>query len=1238
MKRILFIAALITSTLVNAQDNWQNTIPLGFNHETVGFTGIKAFNNKLYIVGDSTYNSKIFLYATATGDTSAVLQTGLNAVLQGGNETNIASMVANSNYLFLGSGISTYTTGAFTPQVYRYDATNYEMYGAINSATLTANNAIDTPYFGSYSIYPSISNMALYSPTGSNDTLYAFLTPGTNGSSANNVTIWKAPATLTGTTTPTWVNTGTFAIGSGITTTYAAKVWNKKLYLAVNSADSGGMILRTGNGVTWDTVFRASSTQSYLANGYSTAVMVTALEIYQGKLVAGLSLNNGNDYPSGGYSLWYTADSVAATPTQAWTYLTDSRYSGTTNGWNTINDLKAAGGFLWVQTTTFYNNPQVYHYGKLGTIDTLLESTQNTNYEAYSTNLPSWKLEYFNGDIYSSGTTYNPEDERTHNNSNHNSNTNQNNSRNSNHNPLTGAPPTYGSTWRFDPVNPTPVSFVDSAQAGSGFCMGNTINLYNTSTNGYYAQWYIPGITMHDSLVASNNSYNPTGPCSFYPGNPGTYTLTMVTYNGLNNQSIFVDSVTQTIIIHPSPTIVSATSSFTTGATYCQGQPVPVQSVVSGGTAPYKYTYTTQTAFPLDTTISVNPDTTVILSTVTTGTPDILSLAVSDANNCIEHLNSFTYFYVTAGDSLSGLVTDSNSVFINSAKVYLFQKKTINVGKLDTTLIDSLIPANNGKYTFPNLSYGSYYIKAVADTNIYHTSAGTYYADSTNIYRPTAYQWDSALIINHHTCHGGNDTGFNIKVIQITTPTGTGKITGSISQGGGYGMRLANNGNNSPYGVPLKGVDVKLGKNPGGGCAARTTSDSTGSYTFNNVNTGNYNIFVDIPNYGMDSVRLVTISPTNTISVNNNYYVDSTMIRVLPTNVISASICHGDTFVVGNHRHDTAGVFLDTLQTANLHDSLVILTLTVNALPTLTVTASNYTICTGNTTTLTVTGAITYTWSTSATTVSISPTPTVTTTYTVTGINGNGCQNKLTQTIMVNPLPIITVNSPTVCAGQSINLSAMGGTTYSWSGPNVYTSTSQNPIISNAQPTNAGSYNVTVTDSNGCVNANTAQVYVNPMPNTGVTIIGLSVLTASATPASYQWIDCNNSNVPVSGAINQTYTSSVMNGLYAVIITQNNCTDTSTCYLTNPEGIAVYNNNNNNITIYPNPNNGMFSIETSYQTQCNVFMYDVNGKLVLSQTIVGKTTIDASSLNEGVYNISIINKDGVANKRLVITR
>jgi hypothetical protein len=76
--------------------------------------------------------------------------------------------------------------------------------------------------------------------------------------------------------------------------------------------------------------------------------------------------------------------------------------------------------------------------------------------------------------------------------------------------------------------------------------------------------------------------------------------------------------------------------------------------------------------------------------------------------------------------------------------------------------------------------------------------------------------------------------------------------------------------------------------------------------------------------------------------------------------------------------------------------------------------------------------------------------------------------------------------------------------------------------------------------------------------------------------------------------------------------------------------------NNVEVFIYPNPNNGSFIIETNNNTKQTIQVYDVNGKLVLTQTLSGKTNIDASSLNEGVYNVSIISNEGVENKRLVI--
>jgi sugar lactone lactonase YvrE len=86
-------------------------------------------------------------------------------------------------------------------------------------------------------------------------------------------------------------------------------------------------------------------------------------------------------------------------------------------------------------------------------------------------------------------------------------------------------------------------------------------------------------------------------------------------------------------------------------------------------------------------------------------------------------------------------------------------------------------------------------------------------------------------------------------------------------------------------------------------------------------------------------------------------------------------------------------------------------------------------------------------------------------------------------------------------------------------------------------------------------------------------------------------------------------------------------------------GIQQFAGINNQVMVYPNPASNSFQVLFSGTNgQANVNLYDITGKLVLSQAINGTATINTSSLSEGVYNLNIISDEGTANKKVIIIK
>lgn len=215
-----------------------------------------------------------------------------------------------------------------------------------------------------------------------------------------------------------------------------------------------------------------------------------------------------------------------------------------------------------------------------------------------------------------------------------------------------------------------------------------------------------------------------------------------------------------------------------------------------------------------------------------------------------------------------------------------------------------------------------------------------------------------------------------------------------------------------------------------------------------------------------------------------------------------------------------------------------LVTVSVTPIPTVNLSSTSASVCSGNSATLTATGAIAYTWNPGGLTSSvIVASPLVNTTYTVVGANGF-CTSTNTITLFVNPNPTInaTASPSIICAGGSSTLSAIGATSYTWNPGGITGSTL------NVTPVTTTIYTVSGTNGFGCINTRTVSVIVNPTPtitlvatNTSICSGNSTTITATTTgagPFSYTWNPggLSGSLVAVSPLTSTIYTVVGTNG------------------------------------------------------------------------------------------------------------
>lgn len=302
-------------------------------------------------------------------------------------------------------------------------------------------------------------------------------------------------------------------------------------------------------------------------------------------------------------------------------------------------------------------------------------------------------------------------------------------------------------------------------------------------------------------------------------------------------------------------------------------------------------------------------------------------------------------------------------------------------------------------------------------------------------------------------------------------------------------------------------------------------------------------------------------------------------------------------------------------------------TTTVNVLAIPVINAGpDQTVCSGSPAILNATGTGFITWLSPNIVNGIGFVPNASATYTAVATASNGCTNQDQVAVTVVALPDVDGGlDQTICAGESLVLSASGAITYQWN----------NGVVNGTSfaPTTTTTYTVTGTTVNGCSDTDNVTVFVNATPVAVATMVNDVTLEATTGAFNYQWINCT-SGTDVPNASFATF-NALANGTYAVIVTTpQGCSDQSDCITINAVGIQE--NVAVEMGVQPNPTTGELTITMPSDLKAKAQVLDAQGKLVIDQVNVSNGSIlNLTNMTTGVYMVRISSESSIQTFRVV---
>jgi hypothetical protein len=699
----------------------------------------------------------------------------------------------------------------------------------------------------------------------------------------------------------------------------------------------------------------------------------------------------------------------------------------------------------------------------------------------------------------------------------------------------------------------------------------------------------------------------------------GTYTYTVTDANGC--------TATTTITITEPAALVASSAG---NNVLCNGGTTTVTVNATGGTAPYTgegtftvsastYTYTVTDAngCTATTTITITEPAALVANQSVTPIPcngGAATVVITASGGTAPYLGEDTY--TETPGTYTYTVTDDNGCTA-STTVTITEPDVLSVAASGNDVLCNggtttvTVTATGG--TAPYTGDGTFTVSAGTYTYTVTDANGCTATTSITINEPTALVASSSS--GSVLCNGGTTT------VTVTATGGTGPYTGEGTftvSAGTYTYTVTDaNGCTATTTITVTEPALLVANasataiicNGGTATVTVTASGGTAPYTGEGTFTegaGTYSYTVTDANGCTATTQLTVTEPA-----------------VLTTQ-LTTTVCAGESVTVGTSTYNTTGVYTNVLQSVDGCDSTVVLDLTV--LPEFLAT-ENVTSCSG-----------TYTYNGQPYTQSG--------TYTVVLTSQQGCDSTITLNLVIQ-LPAATTVSASVCYDSTYNfngtiLSAAGTyydtlTTAAGCDSVVILNLTVSPQLTRQETgvicgtigyvfygqvyTTPGVYTHIANSLNACDTVVTLTLTQQTI-DANATISG-TTCTAAQQGATYQWYNCTT-NQPIPGATSQNYTAT-QSGSYNCLVTIGDCSVATNCVHITISGVEEV--SNFSYRLYPNPNNGMFTIQHDYTGETEVVIENMLGQRLKQFNMTSTTdNFDISDFAFGVYNVVISNK------------